>query len=656
MNLRLSLVLAGIVGAGLLVPTPAQAEYTLEQYSYKVAPIFQSYCFECHNSQDSKGGVDLEKLKTPQDVLNHADMMERVYDAVDFGDMPPIKHPQLSDSAKATITGWINFALEEGLNSLPDDPGPSVIRRLTREEYSRTVQDLFFIEFDVTDAVGMPSDSIQEGFSFDNLANVLNIQPLLMEKYFDAAVEVVDRYFYESTQGKQIITNIEASIDRVGVHQARRNLAGNMFRGLLSRMFRRPVSEQELNRYLVLFDQAAAQGISTKEAFRHMIIAALMSPNFLYRIEQDRGQAGSLAPYPVGEFELATRLSFFIWASMPDAELFRLAAEGKLSQPDIYDAQVKRMLADPKAIALAEVFAAQWMELEMLEEARPSQDHFPDYSEELKEAMHQEPIVFFDHLRTSNGSLLDLLDSDYTFANAELAEFYGIEGVTGTEFQKVSLTPDMHRGGLMGMGSVLSMTSHVFRTSPTLRGKWVLSVILGTPPPPPPANASQIASEVTENKELKTFKDVLAAHSGEPACAGCHKKIDPIGFAMDNFDAIGRWRDDVDGEALETTGKLPSGEKLTGFSSLKEVVISKQDQFVFHLTKQMLRYALGRHLVAADRRVVNDIVQKVKADGYQFNTLVLEIAKSYPFMHRKNFNPNSGQPVAAADQLPGSSS
>lgn len=627
----------------------ARAEYSLDQWSYKVAPVIGAYCQECHSSADPKGGVDLEAIKTPEDAMAHFELMRRVYDAIDFGDMPPAKKPQLTEEDRETVIGWIDYALNEGVNELDPDPGPSVIRRLTREEYSRTVQDLFYIEFDVTEAVGMPSDSIQEGFSFDNLAQVLNVQPLLMEKYFDAAVEVVDRYFYESTEGKQIITQIQNAVDRIRVPQAKRQTAGQFFQGLLSRMFRRPVTQPELNRYLILFDHAMAQGISTKEAFRHMIIAALMSPNFLYRIERDRPGMPAEQAYPISDFELATRLSYFLWSTMPDNELFGLAAEGKLSDPAVYDAQIKRMLNDPKATALAEVFGAQWLELDMLEEARPSQDNFPEYSEELKEAMAIEPIAFLDNLRKTNGSLLDLIDSDYTFANEKLAEFYGIEGVSGDAFQKVSLSPDMNRGGILGMGSVLSMTSHVFRTSPTLRGKYVLAVVLGTPPPVPPANASQISPEVTDNAELRTFRDVLNAHALDPACAGCHKRIDPMGFALDNFDPIGRWREEISGTPVDSSGKLPSGQQLNGFQDLKKVLVERQDQVIQNITQQMLRYALGRHLDAADRRVVNEIVRKVKADGYRFQTLVTEVAKSYPFRHRKNFNTQGGPPVAQAD-------
>jgi hypothetical protein len=366
-----------------------------------------------------------------------------------------------------------------------------------------------------------------------------------------------------------------------------------------------------------------------------MFKAVLLSPNFLFRIEEDRAAPGTTQAYRVSDYELASRLSYFIWASLPDPELIAVAARGKLSDPATLDAQVRRMLADPKARALSEEFAAQWLRLKSLDEARPTQEFFPTFNDELKEAMRQETILFFDSLRTENRPITTLLDADYTFVNERLAENYGIPGIKGPQMRRVTLQPDEHRGGLLGLGAILSMTSHTFRTSPTQRGKYVLEVILGTPPPPPPNNVAQI-EDAANKADIKTFRELLAQHATNATCAGCHSRIDPLGFGLDNYDAIGRWRVSTKEQPLDTTGVLPSGESFEGPAGLKKVLAGKRDRFVDNLCEQMLTYALGRQLKSYDRPVVREISAAVARDNYKFATLITAVAQSFPFQHRKN--------------------
>jgi hypothetical protein len=276
------------------------------------------------------------------------------------------------------------------------------------------------------------------------------------------------------------------------------------------------------------------------------------------------------------------------------------------------------------------------LQINKLPVARPSTEFFPEFNGNIRQAMFDETVLFFDSLRKENRSVLELLDADYTFLNEELAKYYGLPEVKGKEMQRVSLKPEDHRGGLLGMGSVLSLTSHTSRTSPTMRGKWILEVVFGTPPPPPPANVSQIKEEPGKKKEAQTFREKLAQHAQDPSCTSCHRKMDPLGFALDNFNAVGRWRDKQGEQPLDVTGELPSGEKLNGIADLKRVILSRKDDFVRNLSEQMLNYAIGRELEDTDDCPVRQITNQLKSNDYRFSTLVLEIVKSYPFQYRKN--------------------
>ena len=368
-----------------------------------------------------------------------------------------------------------------------------------------------------------------------------------------------------------------------------------------------------------------------------MLKAALVSPHFLLRIEHDRPDLGTKS-FPLSDQELAVRLSYFLWSSMPDAELFDLAAKKKLSDPDIYRAQVKRMLADPKAAALTENFAGQWTRIRKLDSARPTIEFFPTFTPRLKAAMTGEVLSFFDGLRTEDRSILDLLDADYTFVNDELARHYGIKDVKGDEMRKIPLKGDNHRGGLASMAGVLAMTSHTNRTSPTLRGKWVLETIFGDPPEPPPANVGQIKEEKGTGKEVKTFRELLQKHASEASCAGCHKKIDPLGFGLENFDPIGRWRPSGGALKVDASGTLPSGEKFNGAGELRKIFLARKAEFVRNLSEQMVTYGLGRDVTDRDEAAIVEITTRLERNDFKFREWVLAVAESYPFRWRKNLD------------------
>jgi hypothetical protein len=320
---------------------------------------------------------------------------------------------------------------------------------------------------------------------------------------------------------------------------------------------------------------------------------------------------------------------------MPDEALTADAEAGRLSDPAALEAQVRRMLGHPKAKALTQNFAAQWLQLKKLDFARPSTEFFPAFNNKLKQSMREEATTFLDKLREEDRSVLDLLDCDYAWLNPELAKFYGIPGVEGKDFRRVALKPEYHRGGLLGMAAFLALTSHTSRTSPTLRGKWILESIFGTPPPPPPPDAGTI-KEQKKGAEPRTFRELLAAHAVQPSCASCHRRIDPLGFALENYDAIGAWRDTQGGKPMDAAATLPSGEKFEGVGGLKEVLGRSRDAFERNLIEQLFSYALGRDVQDSDECAIREAKAAAEKDGHRYSALVLGIVKSFPFGHRKN--------------------
>jgi hypothetical protein len=323
---------------------------------------------------------------------------------------------------------------------------------------------------------------------------------------------------------------------------------------------------------------------------------------------------------------------------MPDAELLRVAADRKLHEPPVLEAQIKRMLQDPKVRDFAENFAGQWLRVHELEtSAQPDSRRFPEYTNELREAMVAEPVEFFRALLRENGSLLDVLDCDYTFVNETLAKHYGIEGVSGKEFRRVMLK-DRNRGGVLTMGAVLTITSYPRRTSPVLRGKWVLEEVLGTPPPPPPPLIQSLPSSDRVRDGL-TFRQQLEKHRQDPNCAGCHQRLDPLGFGLENFDAVGRWRTTIADQPVDASGQMVSGEKFNGPVELRQLLLKRKDLYARNVTEKMFAYALNRGLEPYDIPIVKHTVKKLSENEYRIGVLVQEIVQSYPFRYRRGASP-----------------
>jgi hypothetical protein len=399
------------------------------------------------------------------------------------------------------------------------------------------------------------------------------------------------------------------------------------------RAFRRAVTATDVDAPMRFYQEARADG-GFDAGVEMALRAVLASTEFLFRIERDPKGVASRTPYRVSDVELASRLSFFLWSSVPDDELLELAVAGRLNRPATLEQQVRRMLASPKADALVTNFAGQWLYLRNLAAASPDARTFPDFDDNLRQAFRRETELFVDSIMREDRSALDLLRANYTFVNERLAKHYGIPNVYGSRFRRVALDGDSVRGGILGQGSVLTVTSYANRTSPVLRGKWILENIVGTPPPPPPPNVPPLKDTDVEGKVL-SMRERMAQHRASPACAGCHQLMDPAGLSMENFDAIGRWRLRTEsGSAVDASGGLPDGSTFNGMSGLRTALLRKPDMFVGTLTEKLMTYGLGRGLEFYDAPAVRTIVSGARAHDYRFSSLVLGIVSSDPFQMR----------------------
>lgn len=428
----------------------------------------------------------------------------------------------------------------------------------------------------------------------------------------------------EETESRKRILTCDPGTGRACVQE----IIGDLAR----RAYRRPVTEREVEALIDFVDLAQENGQTVEEGLQLAIQAMLVSPHFLFRIERDPDPRDPSSIHEVSQFELASRLSYFLWSSMPDEELFSLAEEGRLSDPATLDAQVDRMLSDPRAAAFAENFAGQWLETRNLDVVRPDPDLFAAWDIELRESMKRETAMFFQHVMSENRPISDFLDADYTFLNERLAAHYGIEGVTGPEFRRVDLATEQ-RGGILGQGAVLTVSSYPTRTSPVIRGKYVLENVLGLPPPPPPPDVP--ALEASGDGTTRSMREQLSLHRSNPICSSCHSKMDPLGFGLENYDAIGRWRES-DGEfPIDPTGALPDGEAFATSAEMRAMLARQLPQFSRALTEKMLTYALRRGLEVYDRPTVEKIQTALESEDYRLQTMVREIVKSLPFQARR---------------------
>ncbi len=595
-------------------------------FKERVTPFFKTYCTGCHGIRRMDGGINfapaLQAPNSPSSVLKWKQAVANVK----ARSMPPdYAGKQPTDAERQMFVDWVGTS--KFLS--PKDPGAFVIRRLTKVEYGNTLRDLFGVDPAVT--AELPDEVSGAGY-------LNTLSPLQAEKYLAIANEVLNRVLApRNAPPTKVQRRLFGETPAPGSDL--RAAAKRVARGLTRRAYRRPASDAELEVLLGVYDLATRNKLSYPAALRLMLKAVLVSPQFLFitpvvdaRTEPQPGQTIA----PLDDYQLASRLSYFLWATMPDAELSALADAGKLHEPAVLRAQVKRLLADARSRALFDGFGAQWLGLGDLGTKTFDTAKFPQMTALMREAMVDEARLFFDSIVRENRSIIDFVDSDYTFLNGTLAALYGMEKtVTGPEMRKVKLQ-DANRGGILAMPGVLATTSFPNRTSAVKRGAWVLEQVLGEHVPPAPPNIPALEKQDQKTVENLTLRQRTELHRTNAACASCHKTLDPIGFGLENFDAIGRWREKDDtGGTIDAAGELPGAKRFSSPRELKAIIAARKDELARNLTRKLLAYALCRQLEGYDEIVVDQMMGAIAKDDYRMQTLISEIVTSYPFVNRR---------------------
>jgi Protein of unknown function (DUF1592)/Protein of unknown function (DUF1588)/Protein of unknown function (DUF1587)/Protein of unknown function (DUF1585)/Protein of unknown function (DUF1595) len=619
----------------------------LPAYSSDVAPILSRHCANCHGEVMSKGDFSLPLYSNDAAAAADRKTWDRVGAVIHSRRMPPADRQPLTPAESAILNAWL-----DRVASPARDSGRVTLRRLNRAEYDNTIHDLVGIAF--RPAADFPSDDSGDGF--DTLGDVLSVSPILIEKYLNAAETVIDaasanvelwaRISHPPTadfipfvlrgsppQRDMAVKGLRPEpTDPVAESRAAeidRTYAA--LQAFADRAYRRPITHAETARLMRFVDEAVNSGSGADSGLKLALKAVLVSPHFLFKIESDPA-ATTGTERRLNDFELATRLSYFLWSSLPDEHLLRVAAAGTLHEPRVLVTQIRRMLQDAKSRALAENFAGQWLQTRSLAEATRDAARFPSFDAELVAAMRTESELFFDHIVREDSSVIELLSADYTFANERLARHYGITGVTGMDFRRVSLA-GTGRVGVLTQGGVLTVTSGPARTSPVKRGKWILENLLGANVPTPPPGVDTLKE--TGAGRSATLREQLEKHRSRAECASCHSRIDPLGFGLQNFDAVGAWRDHDADAAVDSSGTLPDGRAFRGPAELVAAVAERPDEFARCLTRKLLTYGLGRSLGLSDHDAIERIVRHTANNGYRFSSLVIALVRSDVFQNRR---------------------
>ncbi|HBJ85119.1 MAG TPA: hypothetical protein DDZ88_14860 [Verrucomicrobiales bacterium] len=605
------------------LPCPAQtledkeAEEMLtdakRSFKEHVEPFVKQYCVECHGDRP-KAGLNLRvAVRKPGDPAFSRKWMECIAN-VNAHDMPPDDADQPSDDERQRFLD----ALAKLKYLSARDPGPFVIRRLTKVEYGNTLHDLLGVDASV--AAELPDEVAGEGF-------MNSLSPLQSEQYLEIANEAL------ISMPKERQNRLLGETPAKGADQCVE--AGKIARSLARKAYRRPPADAEVDTLLAVFDLGLKNKLDYTASLRLMLKAVLVSPQFLFITPAKEAEAGQKI-VPLDDYQLASRLSYLLWATMPDAELSELADAGKLHEPGVIKAQVKRLLADQRSRALFDGFGAQWLGVGELKNQTFDPAKFPQMTDVMRTAMYDEARLFFDSIVRENRSVVGFVDSDYTFLNGTLAALYGMEKtVTGPEMRKVKLT-NANRGGILGMPGILATTSFPNRTSPVNRGVWVLEQVLGEHVPPAPPNVPTLEKQDQKKVANLTLRQRTELHRTNAVCNNCHKILDPIGFGLENFDAIGRWRDQDDsGGKIDAAGELPGGKHFSSPKELKTIIAARKDDLARNLTEKLLAYALCRKLGGYDEIVVDRLMGTIAKDGFRMQTLITEIVTSYPFTNRR---------------------
>lgn len=650
MNLRLIaaltlfcglVIVSRTVGAADDAPLPVAAEPS--RYVETIVPFLKAHCVDCHSGDEPEADLSFSRFASASNVQEEYSLWERVLRLVEEREMPPADRPQPDEAELIDVGRALRAELDSFDCSGDQRPGRVTIRRLNRVEYNNTIRDLVGIAFRPAD--DFPSDDV--GHGFDNIADVLSMSPILLEKYLGAAESIVAETFKDPTARRRI----EADSGELGpgwTDRLRRDVTT-----FATRAFRRPVAAEEVDRLIALSggDRRERGGRNRRrggrpesdgepfanDPLRIAATAILTSPHFLFRIERDPEASAESAESAqpsvrrLNDYEIASRLSYFLWSSMPDEELFALAADGELGRPETLFRQVDRMLADPKSEALVKHFAGQWLQLRDVAVLSPDPGRYPEFDDSLRAAMLGETEHFFEAVMREDRSVLDFLDADFSFINERLARHYGIDGVDGDSFRRVSLPAQ--RRGVLTHASILMLTSNPTRTSPVKRGQWILGNILGEPPPPPPPDVEELDED---GETLGSLRERMEQHRANPSCSVCHRQMDALGFGLENFDPIGGWRDRDGRFEIDPSGELPGNQTFAGPAELMKLLAKqKRDAFCRCLSEKMLTYGLGRGLGPYDRCAVNSILNQLAENDDRFSALIKAIVTSEPFLYRE---------------------
>lgn len=622
--------LCAIIFFASAIPSSAQhIEQEPTEWSFaRTQQLLQQSCADCHAGGASEGGFSLEELQAETSLKDAFTRWQKVRQRIAERSMPPADAEPLDQDEIFPLLDWIEDASVAALCADGPQAGPPLLRRLARYEYSNTMRDLLNVHFDVGE--GLPQD-IAGGEGFANAAETLIISPIHAEKYLQAATDALD-YVERDAGARRRLLPVAPQEAESPTAAARQNL-----QRLAARAFRRPVTADEVERFVQIYEAASADGLKFDQAVLYAMRGILISPHFLFITESNPAEPN--VAESLTDHELAVRLSYFLWASAPDRQLRQLADAGQLNKPDVLKEQTIRLLKE-RGTHLQdsmEQFMGSWLGTADLGYAKQfDAERFPRLKEPDIAALRKQPVVAMESILQNNDSLLDLIDAPWTFLNNELVRVYRLQrNKISDEFVqrlvRVTLPEEYrYRGGLLGMGGVMALNSHPRRTSPVLRGAWVMEKMLGVELPPPPADVPDL-DESQHAAEADTLRARLEQHRADPSCATCHDRIDPLGFALENFDELGRWRDKDAGGEIDTKTVLADGTEIDGVAGLKQHLLREKDTFIRVLTRKMLAYSLGRSLQPPDLCTVELIVERVKQNDYRAQELILGIVESEPF-------------------------
>ena len=611
-----------LAGAGIAMSAPQPPP----DNSFAAAQaLLGKYCLACHQPKSPAGGFRLETVAAPASLRTEARRWTALAHRMRESEMPPKGAPAPSLDEREQFLTWVETALRREACASGPVAGPSLIRRLNRDEYAATVRDLLDLQLDLSSL--LPAEGAG-GEGFDNAAETLFLSPLHSEKYMELAKLIA------GFAAKDFKPRMRVLIAQPGPDLQQEAAARQILSALLPRAFRRPVTEAEIKPYLDLYAAAKERGQTFEGSIFFALRGALVSPKFLFRAEPPNTTG---AQRPIDQFALASRLSYFLWGSMPDDLLFDLAADGKLQDPKVLRELVGRMIRNDRSLVFVQRFIEQWLHTRDLGGNKaPDATAYPAWTNDadLRGDIAFQPIYFFREILMRDLPVLELIDSKFTIGSSHLAKHFGLklplnQNAT-SQPQWVELPAGSHRGGLLGMPALLAVSSHPYRTSPVLRGAFILESILGTPPPPPPPGVPAL-EENKDGAPPRTVRERLAQHRASAACAGCHGRIDPLGFALENFDVMGKWRDEEGGKPVDAAAEMSDGRKINGPDELKAALLDRRDVFARNLTSKLLGYALGRGLTLADSCTVDAILLRLKENGYKARTLIEEIVLSTPF-------------------------